>query len=117
MTSAARRFAVVAALLVTTSSAQAGPCTREIVHAQAHVDAAIEASVAVNGWKPQSLDAMRGYQPTPRSLAQAEGHNGLEFQVALDSLDRARDADRSGDDAVCRRELAGVQSILAQRKQ
>ena len=116
MTNTAKFFAVVAALLFAASPAEAAPCAREIARAQAHLDAAIEESVAVDGWKPESLDATRGRQPTPRSLAQAAGGNGFDLQIALDTLDRARAADRSGNIVTCRQVVAGVQSILRQRK-
>ncbi len=117
MTSTVTYSAVLAALLFAASPAQAGGCAAAIARTQVHVDAAIEQSVAVDGWKPESLDALRGHQPTPRSLAQAEGRDGADLQQALDLLDRARDADRSGNAVLCRKGLADVQFILLKRKQ
>jgi hypothetical protein len=104
----------LAALLLASSPAHASSCGRSIARVQAQVDAAIERTAGGSGWKKESIDATRNYQPTPRSLAQAEGPSGFNFQVALDSLDRARAADRSGDVATCRRELASVKFILQQ---
>ena len=116
MTKIAKCSAALAALFLAASPADAGPCGASIANAQAQVDAAIENTAGSHGWKPESLDALRSYQPTPRSLAQAEGRNGLNLQIALDSLDRARTADRSDDIAACRRELARVRSILRQQR-
>jgi hypothetical protein len=109
-------YAALAVLLLAASPAHAGPCEASIATLQARVDAAIENSAGSVGWRPESLAATRGYQPTPRSLAQAEGRNGTDLQIALDSLDRARAADRSGDIATCRRQLAHVKSILRQQR-
>jgi hypothetical protein len=50
--------------------------------------------------------------PTPHSLAATEGYRGQDLEVALDSLDRARDADNVGNVAVCQAELAAAKAIL-----
>jgi hypothetical protein len=114
MTNSVKYPVALAALLFAVSPACASSCEQSIASVQAQVDAAIERTAGDNGWKKQSVDATRNYQPTPRSLAQAEGPSGFNFQVALDSLDRARAADRSGDIATCQRELASVKYILQQ---
>jgi len=69
-------------------------------------------SAGSHGWKPESLSALRSHQPTPRSLAEAEGDNGIDFTHALDSLDRARSADRTGDIAACNREISRARAVL-----
>jgi hypothetical protein len=80
------------------------------------VDAAIEKRAGSDRWKPESLAATRNYQPTPRSLAATEGYHGQDLEVALDSLDRARAADRVGNIAVCKQALASARTIVrAQR--
>jgi hypothetical protein len=78
------------------------------------VDAAIENRAGSDGWKPESLNALRGYQPTPRSLAAAEGDNGQALEFALASLGRARAADRAGDSATCHHELVNARAALRQ---
>jgi hypothetical protein len=98
------------ALLSVVSPAYASPCAPSIVRVQGMVDAAIERRAGTLGWKRESVNATRNYQPTPRSLAAAEGFHDLE--VALDSLDRARAADNIGNLAVCRQELAAATAIL-----
>jgi hypothetical protein len=112
MTKIVKCYAVIVALLFATSPALAGPCTRSIANVQAQVDAAIENRSGSGGWKPESLSALRSYQPTPRSLATAEGSNGANFMDALDSLDRARAADGAGNVAACDHELAKARAVL-----
>jgi len=107
--------AVPLIFLLASSTAQAGVCTSAIAQAQSEVDAAIENSLSTDGWKPESIGAMRGYQPTPRSLAQTEGHGSAALQQALDLLGRARKYDRLGNGAACREQLTNVRSILLKR--
>ena len=112
MTSIAKCRVALLVLLSATLPAHAGSCTDDIAQTQAQLDLAIEKDAGSHGWKPESLNALRSHQPTPRSLAEAEGGNGVNFTDALDSLDRARTADRSGDIAACNREIAHARSIL-----
>ena len=112
MTNTVRYYSAIAGLLLVVSPAYGGSCTRTIANVQAQVDAAIETRADSDGWKPESLAARRGYQPTPRSIAAAEAGNGTQFKLALASLDRARVADRSGSIAVCRREVANAKAVL-----
>jgi hypothetical protein len=106
--------AAIAALLLTASAAHAGPCAHTIASVQPQIDAAIEKRAGSNGWKPESLSALRGYQPTRRSLAATEGGYGHAFEYALDALGRARAADRAGDSAACHRRIANARAALRQ---
>ncbi|WP_245524819.1 MULTISPECIES: hypothetical protein [unclassified Bradyrhizobium] len=99
-------------LLQAASPARAASCENSIGRVQAQLDAAIEKNAGAHGWSPESLDALRSHQPTPRSLAQAEGASGLYLRHALDALDRARAADSSSDIATCRRELSEAKRLL-----
>jgi hypothetical protein len=99
-------------LLLMASPAFAGPCAQSIATTQRDIDSAIERSAGTGGWKTEGLGAMRGHQPTPRSLAAAEGSNDADFIAALDSLERARAADNAGDAAVCKLELANARAAL-----
>ena len=112
MTHAVKRYASIVALLLATSPAYAGPCAQAIAGVQAEVDAAIENHAGSDGWKPESLKALRSHQPTPRSLAASEGSDGELFAYALDALDRARAADRAADSATCHQELANARTAL-----
>jgi len=114
MKTTTRYYAVIAILLLAVSPSHAGPCAQAIARVQSQVDAAIENRAGSKGWRPEGLDALRGYQPTPESLAATEGIVGEQFQVALDSLDRARAADRSGYAEVCYREVENARSAAAQ---
>jgi hypothetical protein len=114
MTKTATYHSAIAALLLATSPAHAGPCAQTIASVQAQLDAAIENRVGADGWKPESLNALRGYQPTPSSLAAAEGGNGRLFAYALDALDRARAADSTGDSTKCDQELDKARVALHQ---
>ena len=99
-------------LLQAASPARAASCEDSIGRVQAQLDAAIEKNAGAHGWSPESLDALRGHQPTPRSLAQAEGASGVHLRLALDALDRARAADNSSDIATCSRELSEAKRLL-----
>jgi hypothetical protein len=107
----------ILAFLGVVSQACADSCAPSIARVQAQVDAAIEKRAGTDGWKPESHDATRNRQPTPFSLATTEGERGQELELALDSLERARSADRVGDVAVCRHELASARAILRQQHQ
>lgn len=113
MTRITKCHAAVVALTLAATPVHAGSCTRAIAKVQAQVDAAIENRARENGWRRESVGARRGYQPTPRSIAATEGIPGEQFEVALDSLDRARAADRSGYTEVCRREVENARSAAA----
>ncbi|MDA9426482.1 MULTISPECIES: hypothetical protein [Bradyrhizobium] len=112
-----RIAAAIIFLLNAATPVHAASCEDSIGRVQAQLDAAIEKNAGAHGWGPESLDALRGYQPTPRSLAQAEGASGAHLRLALDALDRARAADRSGDIAGCRRELSRATLLLQKRRQ
>ncbi|PSO33283.1 hypothetical protein [Bradyrhizobium sp. MOS002] len=112
MTSIAKCSLALFALLYATMVAHAGTCTDDIAQTQAQLDLAIERDAGSHGWQPESLSALRGHQPTPRSLAEATGGNGVDFTDALDSLDRARTANRAGDIATCSREIAHARAVL-----
>lgn len=106
MTMAARLGAAIIIPLLTIAPGYAGPCQVSIDRVQARLDAIIDKRAAQGPWRPESLDALRSYQPTPRSIAAAEGAaKGSGVQRALDALEHARAADRSGDMALCNAEL------------
>ena len=90
----------------------AGPCKSSIDELQARVDAAIEKQAAADPSKPESLRALRSYQPTPESIAASEGAAGRRFKVVLMRLKRARAADRAGNLGRCNAELDKARSTL-----
>lgn len=112
MTRIMQHYAAGAALLLAASPVHAGPCAQTIARVQAEVSTAIESRLGSAGWKPESLSAMRSYQPTPRSLAATEGREGARFEFALDALDRARTADRRADSTTCHQQLSNARAVL-----
>jgi hypothetical protein len=112
MTKTIACIAAIAGLLFIAPPANAGPCAQTIAAVQAQVDAAIENRAGADGWKRESLNATRNYQPTPRSLAATEGSDGKLFEYVLDTLDRARAADRAADSAACHRALENARAAL-----
>ena len=113
MSMAARFGAVIIILLLTIAPGYAGPCQDSIDRVQAKVDAIIARRAGQGPWRPESIDALRGHQPTPRSMAAAEGDgNGSRVQRALNALDRARAADGSGNVARCNVELNRARRAL-----
>lgn len=100
-------------LLLLGASAHATSCRDSIDRVQAKVDAAIDRHAADGPWQPESLSALRSHQPTPQSLAAAEGTGSTALTGALEALSRARAADGAGDAERCLAELSTAQSLLA----
>ena len=73
MTKGARFGAALVILLLTTAPGHASSCQDSIDRVQAQADAIITNRAAQGPWRPESLAATRNYQPTPRSIAAAEG--------------------------------------------
>lgn len=107
-------FCTAAAVVIlgTSSLAQAGSCSQSAAHLQREVDATIEDWIRSGPWQNESIDALRGRQATPRSIASATTGNAAGFENALDALDRARAAGSKGDDLTCDRELVNVRAEL-----
>lgn len=114
MTQTLKRYAAAAALLATIPAAHARSCSEAIASVQSQVDSAIEADAVSGGWKPESVYAQRGYQPTPETLAASEGRRGRRFEDALDRLERARSADRAMDVAKCYQEVERARATLGE---
>jgi hypothetical protein len=102
-------------LLFVASPAFAGPCESSINELQARVDAAIERQAVADPAKPESLRALRNYQPTPQSLAETEGAAGESFQTVLALLKQARSADGAGDLDRCNALLDQARRALTAR--
>lgn len=100
-------------LCLPTAPAGATSCQASIGRVQAQVDAAIDRQAGNEPPKPESLNALRGHQPTPQSIAAAEGGASAALMRALDALARARAADSAGDVRRCRAEVLTAQHLLA----
>jgi len=108
-------MAFSAAALVT-SVAHAGPCTNELYQADLAINKRLEAAAAQGKTAAQSVGAQLHRQPTPGSIAAAEGKLGdlseAEAQAVQKDMDAARKADAAGDKAGCERALADVRRLL-----
>jgi hypothetical protein len=100
-------------LLLLSAPAHAASCRDDINRVQAQVDAAIDRRAGGGPSQRESLDALRSHQPTPRSIAEAEGAGSAALSRALDALNRARAADDGGDTPRCRAEVSAAQGLLA----
>ena len=98
-----------AALVLSTLPSYSGPCSQQIEQTQERVDAKLDSIARTGGTARESVAATLGHQPTPRSIARAEaaiGDISPETQLTLaGAMDRARDADASGDKTACDRAL------------
>jgi hypothetical protein len=103
----------ISLLCLLAAPASAASCRDSIGRVQAQVDAAIDRQVDNGPSKPESLNALRSHQPTPQSIATAEGGASAALTHALDALDRARAADSAGDSRRCRAEVSTAQRLLA----
>lgn len=99
-------------LLLAASPTFAGPCKSSIDDLQGRVDSAIEHKAGADPWKPESVNALRDRQPTPRSIAASEGAAGKKFKHVLMLLKRARSADRAGNSDRCNAALSEAWSAF-----
>ena len=102
------------ALIMSWTSAHAGPCAREIDRVQSQLDAKIEATAKVGKSGTESRAARLHHQPTPASIAAAESKlgEGAGQQTALAGLARAREADLANNAPACKRALAESQQAI-----
>jgi len=108
--------AIILALSVSTSYAV--PCSQQIDRMQAKFDAKLEARAAVAPSAPESPAATAHHQPTPNSIAGAEAKLGIvspeQVTAITEAFERAREADRAGDQSACEAALSEVQHTLGQ---
>jgi len=113
-----RRLLTAAVVFVVTpvSAIYAGPCSQEIDHMQAKLDAKLEAKAAVAPTAPESPKATAHHQPTPDSIAAAEAELGVlspeQITTVTEALGRARQADRVGDQSACEQALSEVRRSI-----
>ena len=111
------RYALMlgAAALVT-SAAHAGPCADELYKAQDAINQRLYAAAARGKTGGQSVGAQLHRQPTPGSIAAAEGKLGdlsdADAEAVQNDMQAARKADAAGDKASCEKALADVRRIL-----
>ena len=94
-------------LVAITMSAQAGPCTKEIIQVQHRIRrAAPGPSTGPTG--TQTIGAQLHHQPTPGSVETAETRAKADGRAALE---RARQADAAGDAEACAKALGEARAL------
>jgi len=111
------RYAMAfSAVALVASAAYAGPCTNELYQADAAINARLEAAAAKGKTGAQSVGAQLHRQPTPGSIAAAEGRLGdlslADAEAVQKDMEAARKADAAGDKTGCHKALADVRRIL-----
>jgi hypothetical protein len=102
----------VAATTLSTSPGKAGPCTREIDREWVEVGAKIQARIGAGRSYIQGTVGLLHRQPTPGSVAAAEGKIGemwIPLETAVIALARAREADHANDAGTCKEALIAAQ--------
>jgi hypothetical protein len=102
----------VAAITLSTSPGNAGPCTREIDREWVEVGAKIQARIGAGRSHIQDTVGLLHHQPTPGSVATAEGKVGdmwVPLETAVMALARAREADHANDAGTCKEALIAAQ--------
>jgi hypothetical protein len=101
-------------LVAPTTTSHAGPCTIQIEAVQAQVDARAAAIAGAGPVASESTAARLHREPTPGSIARAEESlgEGASITKALSALERAREADRGGNEGSCEQALAEARRAI-----
>jgi hypothetical protein len=102
----------IAAITLSTSPGNAGPCTRDIDREWVEVGAKIQARIGAGRSNIQGTVGLLHRQPTPGSVAAAEGKVGdiwVPLEAAVIALARAREADHANDAGTCKEALTAAQ--------
>jgi hypothetical protein len=108
-------FLSAAVFALSAETGRATPCSQDIDQAWAKVNSKIQARIAIGRSAAQGTIALLHHQPTPSSVATAEGalvDVWLPMEMAVAALARAREADRAKDKAACENALAEVQRAI-----
>ena len=113
-----RRFPVLSAvaLAISPATGYASPCSHDIDLMQSRIDARLEAKAAAGPSARESTAATMHRQPTPGSIAAAEGKLGEVSSDQVKAIEvamaRARKADLANDKSTCEQALAEVQRAI-----
>jgi hypothetical protein len=106
----------LAALMLFSAAARAGPCTGQIYDADLAISKRLDAAAARGKAAPESQGALLHRQPTPLSVAGAEEKAGdlseSEVKAITAFMDEARKADALGDAAACGKAIADAERML-----
>ena len=79
---------------------------------QERINAKVEAAASTGPSAPEGSNALLHRQPTPRSMAAAEGISPEIVKAVRETMTRAREADHAGDRVTCEKALAEVQHAI-----
>ena len=101
-------------LVASVAASHAGPCAAQIEAVQAQVDARSAAIAAAGPVGRESTAALLHREPTPGSIARAEESlgEGASVEKALSALERAREADRAGNEGSCEQALTEARRAI-----
>jgi hypothetical protein len=101
-------------LVAPITTSHAGPCAIQIEAVQAQVDARAAAIAGAGPVARESTAALLHREPTPGSIARAEESlgEGASITKALSALERAREADRGGNEGSCEQALAEARRAI-----
>ena len=106
------------ALLLSSMACHAGPCSSQIIAAQAQIDARLDSAAGAGRTGPESTAATAHHQPTPKSIAEAEVKLGdvsqAKVQKVGEAMARARKADLAGDKSGCEKALSEVRRVIGE---
>ncbi|AWM87399.1 hypothetical protein [Microvirga sp. 17 mud 1-3] len=111
----ARTAALSAAFVfLSIPAGHAGPCIAAIDRLQAQLDTRVDTTAGAGSASRESTGALLHREPTPESIARAEGAlgEGKALQAGLEALGRAREADKAGDENACQHFLEEAQKSL-----
>jgi hypothetical protein len=116
-----RRILVVCTSIISSSAGLAGPCSLEVEHVQAKIDAYLEANADVGPRARESPIALLHHQPSADSIAAVEERLGeLDtpiFEAFAYSMAIARASDLIGNKSACEPALEGAErAILLMRR-
>jgi hypothetical protein len=104
------------ALALASASAYGGPCENEIYDADIALNKRLDSAAQQGQSTSQSVGAQLHRQPTPGSIAAAEGKAGdlseADVRTVTEDMEAARKADSAEDLAGCEKALADVRRIL-----
>jgi hypothetical protein len=99
-----------AALIVSIPVSYAGPCSQRIVRFRSAIDAKQHSNAAAGLSAPESTAATTHQQPTQQSIGAAESQLGEvspeKLRAVMAAVERASEADRTGDQIACEEALA-----------
>ena len=104
------------ALVLSAAPSYSGPCTRQISDVRDTAGRFLDAVAAAEPAGRESTRAMLHYQPTPKSIAQAEGLPEKDVEAFEQAMERAVKADEADNRAECKKALTEARGILDRAK-